>query len=176
MTVGARATIESLFTHMEWADAETWTAVLASKEMIGDERLRTLLYHIHVVQRVYLQMWQDQRMDVPPQETLADASAVHRWAHPYYGDLRGYLARVDDDALGRTLDIPWTAEIVKRYGSAGEVTLFETMMQVVLHSMYHRAQAATRIRELGGDPPLTDFVAWAWRNRPQPRWVDEGRA
>ena len=35
---------------------------------------------------------------------------------------------------------------------------------------YHRGQNATRLRELGGEPPLTDFVAWLWKGRPDGKW------
>ena len=43
-------------------------------------------------------------------------------------------------------------------------------MQVALHSTYHRGQINARIRELGGEPPLTDFIAWVWAGKPQPSW------
>jgi hypothetical protein len=33
---------------------------------------------------------------------------------------------------------------------------------------YHRGQVATRLRERGGEPPLTDFIAWIWMHRPAP--------
>ena len=31
-----------------------------------------------------------------------------------------------------------------------------------MHSHYHRAQIATRLRELSGQPPLTNFNIWIW--------------
>ena len=33
-----------------------------------------------------------------------------------------------------------------------------------------RAQVATRVRDLGGEPALTDYIAWIWMNRPLPEW------
>ncbi len=33
-----------------------------------------------------------------------------------------------------------------------------------------RGQNATRLRELGGEPPLTDYIAWLWKGRPAPDW------
>src|SRR5574339_581065 len=33
-----------------------------------------------------------------------------------------------------------------------------------------RAQNATRLRELGGAPPLTDLIVWWWKGRPEPAW------
>ena len=162
----------SLFTHMEWADAETWTAAVVLPDARRDTRLLQLFYHLHTVQWVYLQMWQSQPLDIPPEGSFADITAVLRWARPYYPEAIAFLRGVEEGSLRRTLAIPWAAEVKKRYGSASEVTLWETMMQVVLHSTYHRGQIATRIRELGGEPQVTDFVAWVWKSRPERRWVE----
>ena len=32
------------------------------------------------------------------------------------------------------------------------------------------------LRELGGEPPLTDFVAWIWLDRPPADWGDDDAA
>ena len=39
-----------------------------------------------------------------------------------------------------------------------------------MHSQHHRAQNATRLRELGGKPPTTDLIVWYWKGRPAPHW------
>jgi uncharacterized damage-inducible protein DinB len=44
--------------------------------------------------------------------------------------------------------------------------MHETINQVIQHSTYHRAQINKRIRELGEEPPFTDFIYWAWINKP----------
>jgi uncharacterized damage-inducible protein DinB len=45
-----------------------------------------------------------------------------------------------------------------------------------MHSAYHRGQVASQLRELGGEPPLTDFVAWIWLDRPPADWGDDEAA
>jgi uncharacterized damage-inducible protein DinB len=125
---------------------------------------------MHVVQWVYLQMWRAEPLNVPPEDRFEDLGDVLAWARPYYAEARSFLHHADENTLSHTLDIPWAEEVVKRFGTVGPVTLAESMLQVVLHTTYHRAQVATRIRELGGEPPLTDFVAWAWKDRPEARW------
>jgi uncharacterized damage-inducible protein DinB len=47
----------------------------------------------------------------------------------------------------------------------------DAMYQVVSHSSYHRGQVNTRIRKIGGEPPLTDFIAWIWRGKPSSEWL-----
>ena len=39
-----------------------------------------------------------------------------------------------------------------------------------MHSHYHRGQNATRFRELGGEPPMTDFIVWLRDGQPAARW------
>ena len=46
----------------------------------------------------------------------------------------------------------------------------EGIMQICLHSHGHRAQCATRLRQLGGTPPGTDFILWLKEKRPVPEW------
>jgi uncharacterized damage-inducible protein DinB len=43
-------------------------------------------------------------------------------------------------------------------------------MQAAMHSHYHRGQNATRLRELGGVPPATDFIMWVRNGQPNARW------
>jgi uncharacterized damage-inducible protein DinB len=44
------------------------------------------------------------------------------------------------------------------------------MIQVATHSTYHRGQVNARLREVGGEPPLVDYIAWIWFGRPAPEW------
>jgi uncharacterized damage-inducible protein DinB len=50
------------------------------------------------------------------------------------------------------------------------VTHRETLLQIPMHSHYHRGQVNTRLRELGATPPLVDFIAWAWMGKPAAEW------
>ena len=162
--------VERLLKHMEWADAVMWKTVLNLSESQTDKRLLERLHHLHSVQWVYLQMWRREPMQVPELSSLPDLGAVARWARPYYPQLVSLVHGLDSKALSETVEFPWAAEVVKRLGSAGPATLGESILHVVLHSTYHRGQVATRIREVGGEPPLTDFIAWLWKERPEPEW------
>jgi uncharacterized damage-inducible protein DinB len=92
------------------------------------------------------------------------------WARPYYSEVRAFIDGCGRDELSAELNMPWAERLSRRFGPVGPSTLAETLLQVVMHSSYHRGQVATRIRELGGDPPLTDFIAWVWQRKPNPAW------
>ena len=44
------------------------------------------------------------------------------------------------------------------------------MLQIPLHSLYHRGQVNARLREVGGEPPTVDYIAWMWLGRPAAEW------
>jgi uncharacterized damage-inducible protein DinB len=50
------------------------------------------------------------------------------------------------------------------------ITVAEALTQCVMHSQHHRGQNAARLRELGGEPPTTDYIVWLWKGRPAPAW------
>ncbi len=46
------------------------------------------------------------------------------------------------------------------------------MIQVYLHSSYHRGQVNSLIRRSNNEPPLTDFIAWVWLGKPAALWAE----
>jgi hypothetical protein len=54
-----------LYRHMEWADAEVWTAVLAADDGPSDVKIRRYFYHLHMVQRAFLRTWRGEPYDSP---------------------------------------------------------------------------------------------------------------
>jgi uncharacterized damage-inducible protein DinB len=161
---------QSLLKHMEWADALIWKTVLKLHDAQRDGPLLNLLYHLHSVQWAFLQVWRDEPLRVPELSSFSGLPAVANWARPCYPQLRAFVQNLDTGLLTKNIEFPWAAEVAERFGPAGPTTLGESILQVVLHSTYHRGQVATRVREAGGEPPLTDFIAWLWKGRPDPEW------
>lgn len=159
-----------LFRQMEWADAAVWRAVSASPSARADAGLRERLHHVHLVQRVFLSMWRGEAIDRHAGEGL-DAPALAGWARAYYPEIHGELARAGDESLDREIDVPWTAEAAARFGvEPRQPTAGEILVQVYAHTAHHRGQINLRLRELGGEPPLIDFIAWLWQGRPAAAW------
>jgi uncharacterized damage-inducible protein DinB len=164
--------LRDLIGHMQWADATVWRAVLAHPAAARDERLRNLLLHLHAVQRAFLHVWTSRPVSLPTPDTFADIASVQAWSHPYYAELANFLAGLDQASLTRPVEMPWLAEFEQRVGRRfDKPTLAETMFQVTSHSTYHRGQVNMRLREIGGEPPLVDFIAWVWFGKPAPEWV-----
>jgi uncharacterized damage-inducible protein DinB len=162
-----------LLTHMEWADAETWRAVRSLETAQSDERLRWLFHHSHLVQSIYLQAWRGDPFVLTELKAYPDLKAIETWARPYYPIVTAFAKTVDESRFAQPIDFPWKEMIVEKMGRILPVTLAESTWQVFLHTSYHRGQISTRIRELGGEPPLIDYLYWVWSGRPAPNWTSE---
>jgi uncharacterized damage-inducible protein DinB len=162
--------VASLIHHMEWADALIWKAALGVASLEQERQLRERLHHFHSTQRAYLQMWRGEALSILELSSFSDLRSLGRWARGYYRELRTYAGTLQEPTLRQTVEIPWAAQVVKRFGSAGPATMGETILQIVLHTTHHRGQVATMLRLAGGEPPMTDFIAWLWMGRPEPRW------
>ncbi len=163
-------TINDLFRHMEWADAEVWSSILASSKAVTDNKLQEYLYHLHVVQRTFFLLWRGESLEgLGPK--FDDAQSLMNWGRSYYGEANEYLSGLNEGDLNQPIVLPWSSMIEKRLGRAPEsTTKGETALQVAMHSTYHRGQVNARLRELGGEPPLVDYIVWLWHGRPAPKW------
>jgi uncharacterized damage-inducible protein DinB len=168
------AACKALMGHCEWADAQVWNSVLTLPG--ADAELRGKLHHLHMVQWAYLQIWQGTPVTPCELDSFATDGQLRAWARDYYRELTSYLATVGDDATVEAVRFPWADRLVKRFGGAVHATWAESVLQVAMHSTYHRGQVARRLRELEVEPPLTDFIAWIWQGRPLAEWGDEDAA
>lgn len=165
--------LRELYRHMEWADAAVWRAALAHPPAACDPRLRDLLLHLHTVQRAFLHVWTQQELRFPEPADYPHIGSIREWSYPVYANATRFLDSLGADALERPVVMPWAAQLATRLGRVPDApTLAETIFQVTSHSTYHRGQVNVRLREIGGEPPLVDFIAWVWFGKPEPDWQE----
>jgi uncharacterized damage-inducible protein DinB len=162
------ADCRALLSHAEWADALVWKAALASGG--EDDELRAKLHHLHLVQWAYLHIWRAEQVRPRELSTFPTLAGIRGWAREYYRELPSYLGALSDPDLGSEVRIPWADRLVQRFGRARPTTLAESVLQVALHSSYHRGQVVRRLRELDVEAPVSDFLAWIWLDRPEADW------
>ncbi len=154
--------IRELFQHQEWADSALLKAVRAHPGASEDEEIRRLLHHILVVQHAYLGiLWGlpfDREKDGRPPASFAELEARFRAVH---AKETARAANLEEAVLERMVDMPYVEGL--------RFPVRDGLLQVVLHSQGHRAQCATRLRVLGGKPPILDYILWV-RDRPKPEW------
>jgi uncharacterized damage-inducible protein DinB len=159
--------LTDLLRHQEWADAEHWRAILASAASRDDAAIRTRLHHIHLVQRAFAWIVGDRpsEFEIRNVEDFPDLPSLNVYAQDYYLRLLPPLMALSPEQLSRAVDVPWFRDPPLTLRAE------QALLQCAMHSHYHRGQNATRLRELGGEPPLTDLIVWYWKDRPGPSWA-----
>lgn len=166
------ALLADLLRHAQWADALLWRAVLAYPAAAADEGLREKLHHVHEVQHLFRQAWSGGGFARHDPAATPSALLLARWGHDVHRQVEHWLAAASDSDLAREVRLPWAAHFERQAGApAAPHTVGESMLQVALHTAHHRGQAAARLRELGGEPPLVDFIVWLWSGRPAADWA-----
>ena len=164
----------ALIDHMEWADARIWSAIGAlDAERAEESDLRERLFHLHLVQQLYLSMWRGAPVTTLPElADYRDLAAVRRWARPFHGNARTVIEAADERRIAEPIVVPFSERVAQPGRPVTHASFGETIVQVSLHTAHHRGQLATRVRELGGEPPTVDFVLWIWTGRPRAEWPD----
>jgi len=160
--------LRDLFAHMTWADRLVLQAAMDSPLAREDARVREKLHHLHLVQRAFLHLWTRTPFALRELSSFTSLSDIAAWASEYHAEAHSFMEGIGEAALGEIVPIPWAERVLELTGGkeARPVQLGETMMQVAMHSGYHRGQVNMRLRELGSVPPLTDYIAWLWLGRP----------
>lgn len=170
-TVQRAGLISDLFKQMEWADSVVWESILNFPPAENDLKIRNLLYHYHTTQLVYYCVWNDEPVDVPDITKFENLYSLAVWCHEYHKKVMTFIENADGGKLDWQIILPWKNMAEEKTGKPlGQTTLLDTMLQVVSHSAYHRGQINGRLRAIGGEPQLVDFIMWVWLNKPGADW------
>jgi uncharacterized damage-inducible protein DinB len=155
-----------LYGHQAWADAEHWRAIQAHPAALSDPAIRKRLVHIHLVESAFLWLVGPRHAEFAAFEVadFPDIINLKARARAFHAGFAALLDEMSDERLAEEIGVPWFKDPPLR------IRVEDALLQAAMHSQYHRGQNATRMRELGVEPPLTDFIAWLWRGRPRPDW------
>ena len=163
--------LQELYRYMEWADAKVWSAIAHTDKATDNQDLHNRLYHTHATQRLFLQLWNGETVERYNPSRFSTLTEMYEWVKSYHAEVNTFLLSLKSDELEKPLVVPWAIMFERQMGKKPEqTTLVETMFQVANHTTYHRGQINTRLRELGGEPPLVDYIGWIWSGKPEPVW------
>jgi uncharacterized damage-inducible protein DinB len=166
----SREVLIDLAAHMEWADALVWSTLLQSRAARDDAAIKALLHHLHTVQRVFVSTWRGQPLQFAELASFESVPALAAWGRAAVVDLRAFLATADPATLARPVEMPWAKRFAQSTGEVTHPTLGRSALHLALHSAHHRGQVNTKLRELGAEPPLVDYIAWIWKGQPEAQW------
>jgi uncharacterized damage-inducible protein DinB len=154
--------LRDLIHHKVYANASLLKAIREHAPAAEDAELRTLLHHMILADRFWLRLSLGLPFVVEEEKRLPESiealAAQYRETHEQETE---WVARVTETELARVLETPFIPDF--------SCSVAEALTQVCLHSHGHRAQCATRLRQLGVTPPKMDFILWL-KDRPAPNW------
>jgi uncharacterized damage-inducible protein DinB len=156
--------LHDLYTHQAWADAEHWKALEAHPAALEDDTIRKRLHHLYEAQRAFLFISRKIKLDRHDYGIIYDMPVLKDLTKCNHEEAAEFLNNATDEQLNDVVTIPWFKD------PPISITIEQALTQTALHSHYHRGQNAARLRELGGNPPLTDFILWLWKEKPEPEW------
>jgi uncharacterized damage-inducible protein DinB len=149
--------LHDLARHQDWADSEHWKALHANGAVLEDSEIRKRLNHMLMAVRMLTALARGETVDPSGWKDIEPARELEAALHEANAKLMNALTAVD---LQKMIALP--------RGPQGpfEAPAGVLLLQAITHSQHHRGQNASRMRQLGATPPMTDFVIWYALGRP----------
>lgn len=149
--------LRKLFEYDYWANQEALRSVGTINATA--ERALKVAGHIIGAQRVWLGRLETSDAAAPapwPLLSLDEAEAAVSEMHQRWNS---YLSSLSSEKLDE--------DLVHRNSKGAEfrIPVRDVLMQLVMHSAYHRGQIAAAVREAGGKPAATDYIVYARQQR-----------
>lgn len=150
-----------IFEYDEWATTTLLDAVgqLKPEETHKDlgtsfQSLHGTLVHLYGAQLLWLSRWKGSPAGLTkPEEVPTVADLRNRWLE-LYRQMRDYIRPLTDGQLSANFTYK---DLV---GKEWSHPLFQQIEHLAFHSMYHRGQVVTLLRQLGQTPPHTDLIVY----------------
>jgi uncharacterized damage-inducible protein DinB len=149
--------LQDLARYQAWADTAHWKALHENSTLLEDLEICKRLNHMVMALRMLTAMAQGDTPDPSRMKDIEPADQLEAALGKANAQLIEALDTIDLEkmiALPRGPHGPWEAP-------AGVL-----LLQAITHSQHHRGQNASRMRQLGATPPMTDFVIWYALGRP----------
>lgn len=154
--------LQDLTRHQGHANAAMLRAIGEHEAAAQDPELRRLMHHILIATRFWLAQALTRPFSREEESHIPESNdALAARFRETHAEELAWILSVRETDMARRVETPFLP------GSSFSVA--EAWMQVCMHSHGHRSQCATRLRSLGGTPPVLDFILWL-QDRPAPEW------
>ena len=141
-----------LFEYNDWANQRM--LITLEKADMNDQRLIVLFGHLISAQIIWLNRIKDLPTSPFPLWEEYKVRELRSMTEESTSNWITYLHEHKFDTFEEMIFYKSTE------GKKYENTIREIITHVVNHSTYHRAQMATRMKELNIQPPVTDYIAY----------------
>ena len=147
-----RVPFERLLAHDHWANGRA----LASLEAMADPpaKARELLAHLLGAEVAWIERMTAGRdpADWESWETMDLPSVRRAWSDEVPARWASFLSDPERASAQRGFTY------VNFLGETWDARVEDALIQLMLHSAYHRGQIASRVRAAGGEPAVVDFM------------------
>jgi len=147
--------LQEMARHQAWADAAHWKMIRENSTLHEDAEIRTRLNHMLMTLKMLTTLARGQTPDANGMKEIDSIEELEASMGRAHGGLGATLESAD---LNKMIALP--------RGPKVEAPAGVLLLQALTHSQHHRGQNASRMRQLGATPPMTDFVVWYALGRP----------
>ena len=149
--------LQELARHQAWADAAHWKAMRENSALLEDSEIRKRLNHMLMALQALAGI---ARGEMPDRSKMKEIEAV--------SELEAALGKASQDLLDsiKTLDLQKNVAFPRGPQGPFDAPAGAVLLQAITHCQHHRGQNASRMRQLGATPPMTDFIIWYALGRP----------
>ena len=149
--------LKDLARYQQWADREHWKVLHGNSALLEDNDIRKRLNHMVTTYEILTTLAHGEAPDVAAMKERESVEELEAAMWKAAEGLDAALASADVEKM-----IPLPRGPKGPFQAPAGVLL----LQALMHSQHHRGQNASRMRELGVSPPMTDFVVWWAVGRP----------
>jgi uncharacterized damage-inducible protein DinB len=157
--------IRSMFGHNEWANdriLETASSLsevqLAEQSELCPKGITDTLGHAVSTQIFWLAEWEKEgSFEMSMIQGISGLDAIKSRSAESHAALGKFIDGLGEEGCERTIRPPeWWGDT-----PGLKIPLWHVMMQVVMHSMQHRAEVAQALTAAGESPGEMDYIGWA---------------
>lgn len=152
-----RQFLQDLARYETWADTEHWKIFDANPKLLEDPGIRKILNHMVATSEMLQTL---ARGEMPNIAAMKDRESVDELRTAMTAAAEQLVSALNSSDLDKIVDVPRGPK--GPFQAPAGMILF----QILMHSQQHRAQNASRMRELGAAAPITDFILWYALGRP----------
>ena len=144
-------TLKELFRYQSWADAEHWRAFRENPALLVDEEIRKRLNHTVKASEMLCALARGEAPNMAGWKDSESAEALESALQRAGQIMEATLGSVDTEKI-----------VAVPRGPKGpfESPAGVLLLQALMHGQHHRGQNASRMRQLGVTPPMTDLIIW----------------